>query len=140
MRQKSRKHHEVHFMLTNYSWPWGLPWSVINIPNETLLEKKLIFPLETVTDSFWVSGGSPYLFPPLSAGTLPWTFVGLVCAAVLSPHWSSFLQAMVINTKLCNLAMCRAWECSVLSRRDSAFRYGSPFHHHPSKIGDSIIF
>lgn len=32
---------------TNYSWEWGLPWRVMDVPRLTQLKKKKIFPLPT---------------------------------------------------------------------------------------------
>lgn len=40
-RRKSTKRqtYRVHFMLANYSWLWGLPWCVADVPSNTPLEK-----------------------------------------------------------------------------------------------------
>lgn len=35
----SQIYHGVYFVLANYSWAWGLPWSVVDIPSEIPLEK-----------------------------------------------------------------------------------------------------
>lgn len=29
--------HGTYFVLANYSWAQGLPWSVVDVPNDTLL-------------------------------------------------------------------------------------------------------
>lgn len=36
--------HEAHFVYVNYLWTWDLPWSVVDVTNNTTLER-IIFPL-----------------------------------------------------------------------------------------------
>lgn len=31
--------HAISFILANYSWAWGLPWSMVHIPSIAPLEK-----------------------------------------------------------------------------------------------------
>ena len=52
------------FVLTNYSWAWGLSLSVVDTPSETTLEKTKF----SSADTLLVRGGSPCLLPPLSTG------------------------------------------------------------------------
>lgn len=33
------KRHEVSFVFANYSWAWGLSWNVVDISNDSPLEK-----------------------------------------------------------------------------------------------------
>lgn len=34
-KQKAHKIYGDHFVWTNYSWAWGLPWNVADIPRDT---------------------------------------------------------------------------------------------------------
>jgi hypothetical protein len=51
IRQKNTKtqkethtKHSIHFMLANYLWAWGLPWSVLDRPSNILLGKMYSHP------------------------------------------------------------------------------------------------
>lgn len=37
--QTSPKNYRVCFVLVNFSWTWDLPWNVLDIPSDSLLEK-----------------------------------------------------------------------------------------------------
>lgn len=37
--QTSPKNYRVCFVLANFSWTWDLPWNVLDIPSDSLLEK-----------------------------------------------------------------------------------------------------
>jgi hypothetical protein len=39
-KKKTESKMGVCFMLTNYFWAWSLPWSLVNLPSDTLLEKQ----------------------------------------------------------------------------------------------------
>lgn len=50
--------HGVHLVLPNYSWAWGLPWSVVAMPADTLLEKTdFSFPDSYQLHRFLARGG-----------------------------------------------------------------------------------
>lgn len=68
----------VHFVLANYSWWWGLSWSVVNIPSVTPLEEKQtnpIFQQLSIEKSFLVRGGTLCHYFPTPV--LAWACVGL---------------------------------------------------------------
>lgn len=76
----------ICFVLANYSWVWGLSWSVVAIPNVTPL-KKTDFPSLSsyhLQIASW-SGLCLFVHIPFVLGfCLAWTCAGLVSAVIVS--------------------------------------------------------
>lgn len=66
------------FVLGNYSWAQGLPWSVVDLPNVTL-QKKTNFPEAIICRSFLATVELCALFPsPMLGFCVVGTCAGLV--------------------------------------------------------------
>lgn len=91
--KSSQKYHWVHFVFMSYSWAWGLPWSVVEIPSETPLEKTdFLCQWEPITDTFWVRDVTLCQLSTLSAVTLSglnlywsWTCSHSLCDSISTP-------------------------------------------------------
>lgn len=73
-KEKPRKTHEIQLVLNNYnySWEWGLSWSVADIASDTLLEKIDFLPQQVSITSCLGVRLCLQLPPPLCAGVFVW--------------------------------------------------------------------
>lgn len=64
-QNQNQANRKVCFVLPTYSWTQDLPWSVVDISSNNLLEKSLVsFPQQVSTENtFFVQGGLCVCFP-----------------------------------------------------------------------------